>query len=248
MPGLQRTCANIISLARVFAQDNDSASNYAVNDADALTLLNDVLMRWTYNVRSKPIYLDASATGITFNSGDAYVVTNDNTQSTMRILEFESFHPSNSSTLSFPLAPALQRVTVAEIQELLGYDGDTALSASANEWTHVAAEKTQDAATSPIEAWRIWAYPVINRTRYMNVRAPVYTQFTSSTGVPNIEEADANTVARFLAYEIAALKGEASQSKRDAILALVPKEVVQQMNGGAIAAALAQDKPDWRDW
>jgi len=28
----------------------------------------------------------------------------------------------------------------------------------------------------------------------------------------------------------------------------VPKEVVQQMNGGAIAAALAQDKPDWRDW
>jgi len=212
-------------------------------------LLNDVLMRWTTNVRSKPLYLGASTTGLTFTSGDAFVVLGDNTASGMRISEFESFHPSNSSTLSFPLAPALQRVTVAEIQELLGYDGDTALSASANEWTHVAAEKTQDAtATNGVEKWRVWAYPVINRTRYMNVRAPVYTQLSALTGTPDIEDADANTVARFLAYEIAALKGEASQSKRESILALVPKEVVQQMNGGAIAAALAQDKPDWRDW
>ena len=244
----QRTGAEIISLARVFAQDNDASSNYAVSDADALILLNDVLMRWTTNVKSKGLYLGASATGLTFTSGTVYKETGDNTASGMRITEFTSFHPSNSSTLSFPVAPALERVSVQDIQAMLGYDGDTALSASANEWTHVAAEKTQDATSSGQEKWRVWTYPVINRTRYLNVLVPVYTQLSASTVRPDIEEADANTVARFLAYEMACLKREADPSKRDSILALVPKEVVQQMQGGAIAAALAQDRVDWRDW
>ena len=79
----QRTGTNILALARVYAQDNDVASNYAVGAADALLLLNDVLMRWTTNVKAKPKYLAATTTGLTFTSGTPYVVTGDNTATTM---------------------------------------------------------------------------------------------------------------------------------------------------------------------
>lgn len=238
----QRTGTAILSLARVFAQDNDPNSNFAVIAADALILLNDVLMRWSFNVRSKPKYLAATTTGLTFNSGDVYKETSDNTGSTLRISEFESFHSASTSSLAFPLPPMLERVTVAEIQEMLGYGGDTALAAAGSDWTHVAAEKTQDATSAGAEKWRVWGFPVINRTRYMTVRAPVYTQLAAIGDIPDIEEADANTVARFLAWEIAGQKKETGPSWRDSILAPIPQEIVQQMNGGALRASQRQDR------
>lgn len=243
----QRTGTAIISLARVYAQDNDTNSNFAVIASDALTLLNDVLMRWSFNVRSKPKYLAATTTGLSFNSGDVYKEAGDNTGSTMRISEFSNFHPANTSALSFPLPPGLKRVTVDEIKALLGFDGDNALTPGASEWSHVAAEKTQDATAAGAEKWRVWGYPVINRTRHMTVEAAVYTQLAAANDIPDIEEADANVVARFLAWEMARLKKEAGQSFLDSILSPVPREVVEQMHGGAIASALAQDRPDWFD-
>ena len=242
----QRTGTQILALARVYAQDNDVASNYAVGAADALLLLNDVLMRWTTNVKAKPKYIAATTTGLTFTSGTPYVVTTNNTSG---IKEFISFHPSGSSSLTFPLAPSLERVTVEDIQELMQYDGDNALAAAASEWTHVAAELTQDAtAASGVEKWRVWAYPVINRTRYLTVNAVTYTQISAIGDYPDIEENDANTVARLLAWEMARLKKENSAQFLDSILAPVPKEVVQQMYGGAVSAALVQDRVEWRDW
>lgn len=237
----QRTGTNILSLARVYAQDNDSNSNFAVGAADALLLLNDVLMRWSFNVRSKPKYVAATTTGLSFASGDVYKETGDNTGTTMRISEFESFHPAAASTLAFPLPDALTRVTVDEIRGLLNYDGDTALTGTASEWTHVAAEKTQDATAVGAEKWRVWGYPVINRTRHMTVRATVYTQLAAIGDIPDIEEADANVVARLLAWEIARLKKEVDAKFLDSIIAPVPPEVVQQMHGGAPKAAQLQD-------
>ena len=244
----QRSGTNILALARVYAQDDDGANNYAVGASHALLLLNDVLMRFTANGLSKPKYIGASVTGLTFASGDVYKETADNTGTAMRITEFESFHPANSATLGFPTSPALQRVTVAEIVEMLGFDGDTALTPQASEWTHVAAEKTQDVTAAGVEKWRVWAYPVINRTRYLTVRVPVYTQLAQISDVPDLEEVDANHVARLLAWEMARLKKEASPAFLDSILAPVPKEVIQQMRLGSVADALAQDRVDWKDW
>ncbi len=244
----QRTGTAILALARVKAQDNDGANNFAVGASDALLLLNDVLMRFTTHVKSKDKYLAATTTGLSFSSGDVYKDLSDNTGATMRISEFASFHPSGSSSLTFPVAPPLERVTVEEIIELLQYDGDNALAAAASEWTHVAAEKTQDVTAAGVEKWRVWAYPVINRTRHLTVNAAVYTQLAQISDIPDIDEVDANHVACLLAWEMARLKKESSASFLDSILAPVPKEVVQQMYGGAVAAALAQDRIDWRDW
>lgn len=244
----QRTGTQILALARVFAQDNDASNNFAVGASDALLLLNDVLMRWSTNVRSKPKYLAATTTGLSFASGDVYKETGDNTGSTMRISEFESAHPAAANTLSFPLPDGLERVTVDEIRAMLGFDGDTALTPAASEWTHFAAEKTQDATAAGAEKWRVWAYPVINRTRHLTVRCPVYTQLSAIGDTPDIEEGDASVVARFLAWEIAGLKREKNPGDRNRILEPVPSELVVQMHGGAVADALKQDKPDWKDF
>lgn len=243
----QKTGTAILALARIYAQDNDVASNYAVSPGDALILLNDVLMRYTTHVTAKDKYIGASVTGLTFSSGDVYKETGDNTGSTLRISEFAAFHPAGSSTLGLPVAPALERVTVEVIQEMLGYDGDNALAAAASEWTHVAAEKVQGVSASE-EKWKVWAYPVINRTRSLTVKASVYTQLSQISDTPDLNEVEANHVARLLAWEMARLKKESNPAFLDSILAPVPKEVVQQMQGGAIAASLAQDRVEWRDW
>ena len=244
----QRTGTNILALARIHAQDNDVNSNFGVIAADALILLNDVLMRWTTNVRVKDKYIGGTATGLSFSSGEVYKETGDNTLVGMRIAEFASFHPASVGTVAFPLAPALERVTVEQIQVLLGYDGDTALTAAASDWTHVAAEKTQDATAAGVEKWRVWAYPVINRSRFLTVNVPVYTQLAAIGDIPDIEESDANTVARFLAWEIAGLKRETDQAFLNKILAPIDPAIVQAMNGGAIAGAMLQDYVDWRDY
>ena len=244
----QRTGTAILALARVYAQDNDSNSNFAVGAADALLLLNDVLMRWSFNVRSKPKYVAATTTGLSFSSGDVYKETGDNTGTTMRISGFESFHPAASSSLAFPLPPALEVVTVDDIRVMLDYTGDTALAAQAPEWTHVAYEKTQDATAAGAEKWRVWAYPVINRTRHLTVRAPVYTQIASIGDIPDIEEADANMVARLLGWEVARLKKEASGQFLDSIVAPVPKDILDQYHGGAVYDSQLQDRVEWRDW
>lgn len=243
----QRTAAALITRARQHANDNDSSLNYGVSDTLALAYCNDVLMRWSFNVRSKPVYLAATTTGLTFSAGDVSKVTGDNTASTMRISGFESFHSAASSSLSFPLPPALDVVTVDEIREMLRYDGDNALAQAATDWTHVAYEKTQDATAAGAEKWRVWAYPVINRTRYLTVRAAVYTQVSASSETPDIEEADWDVLARFLAFEIAK-SNRMPGDFMDNILALVPRDVVDQMHGGAVYGAQLQDRVVWRDW
>jgi hypothetical protein len=243
----QRTGTEILALARDLAMDNDANSNFGVGAASALLKLNDVLMRWTTNVRSKPVYLAATTTGLSFSSGNVYKETGDNTASTRRITAFHSFHPAASDTLSFPLPRALEVVTVDRIREMLGFDGDTTLTAQAPEWTHVAYEKTQDATSAGAEKWRVWAYPVINRTRHLTVQATAYTQIASIGDIPDIEENDANAVARFLAWDIGVANG-LPQRQLDAIMAPIPRNVIEQMHGGVALSTPLQDTVDWRDW
>lgn len=243
----QRTGTAILTLARDLALDNDASTNYGVGAASALLKLNDVLMRWTTNVRSKPIYIAATTTGLSFSSGDVYKETSDNTASTKRITAFHSFHEAAANTLSFPLPPALEVVTVDRIRELLNYDGDTALSAQADHWQAVAYEKTQDATAAGADKWRVWAYPVINRTRHMTVQATAYTQLSVIGDTPDIDENDANAVARFLAWEIATAN-RAPQALIDSIIAPLPRNIIEQMHGGVALSTPLQDAVEWRDW
>lgn len=236
---LQETGTQILARARIIAQDNDSASNFSVNAANALIILNDILMTLSTHFKGQPKWLGASTTGLSFSAGDVSVITSATCPS---LNEFESFHPSNSSSLTYPIAPALERVSVQQMLEMLGYDGDNALAQTAADWTHVAAERAQsDTAANGVEKWRVWAYPVINRTRHLTVRAPLPVTISAITDYPDLNVVDSRTVSRLLAYEIAKLNKESSADFLEGILSPVPRGVRQLMYGGNLTASQLQD-------
>ena len=250
MAGTQRTGTQILALARLYAQDSDSSSNYGVGASDALVLLNAILADWFVHFGSKPKHLAATTTGLTFASGDITALTAGTTGAAFA--EVISAHPASSTSLTFPLAKPLERVSVDEIVDMLGYDGNTALAAQASEWTHFAAERAaEDDGTQPDtnEKWRIWTYPVINRTRYMTLRvSPYFTALTAITEVPDIDEGDASIVSRLLAHEIAKLKKENSQEFLNGILRAVPKEVLDKMYRAGVHQNQLPSSVEWRDW
>ena len=238
---IQETGTEILARARIFAQDNDANSNYAVSAADALILLNDVLVSLSNNVRVKPKWIAATTTGLTFASGDTSALM---TISGGVPTEVESFHQSASSSLTYPISPAIERVSVQEMLELLQYDGTTALSAQAADWTHVAAEKSQSdtAVGTGVEKWRVWGFPVINRTRHMTIRAPMPVTIATIGLYPELDTVDSRVVSRLLAYEIARLKKDTSQGFLDGILTGVPKNVLPSSYGGALRSSQLQDR------
>ena len=235
----QETGTLILARARIKAQDNDSNSNFAVGAADALILLNDVLVSLSNNLRTKPKWLGATTTGLTFNAGDMSVVTSI----TADLTEFESFHPAGSASLTYPITPALERVSVQTILEMFGYDGNTALTQSASEWTHVAAEKAQsDTAASGLEKWRVWAYPVINRQRFLTARAPMPVTISAIGDYPELDTVDSRVVSSILAYKIAKLKRESDQGFLNGIIEEIPVEYRQAAYGTAIRASQLHDR------
>ena len=234
----QETGTQIVARARTIAQDDDANSNYGVSDTRALALLNDIAVSLTNNVRAKTKWIGATNSGLVFTSGLATKLTTAD----IKVTEIESFHPSNSATLSFPVAPALLRVSVQEMMVLLNYDGDNALASAAAEWTHVAAEKAQNDTASGVEAWRVWGYPVINRTRYMTIKAPVPQVVMSDlTETPDIDSVDSILLSRILAYEMARLKKDNSQSFLDSTLRGVPKDIVTALYGSGVRKSQLQD-------
>lgn len=236
----QETGTQILARARIIAQDNDANSNFAVGAATALILLNEVLVSLNNNNKTKTKTLGASTTGLTFSSGDVSKLL-----AGVDVTEFESFHPTSSATLGYPLAPEIRRVSVQEMFELLGYDGDNTLGASANEWECVAAEKTQDdTAASGAEKWRVYGWPVINRTRSMTIKAVVPVTISAIGDYPDIDGVDSRVVSRLLAFEIAKLKKETSQSFLNNIINQVPREMLPMSYGGAARAAQLQDRVD----
>lgn len=233
----QETGTAILARARILAQDNDSASNFSVNAANALILLNDILLSLCNNVSTKTKTIAATTTGLTFTAGESSHLI-----SGVDITEFESFHPTGSTSLSYPLAPALERISVQEMLNLLQYDGDNALAQQASEWTHVAAEKTQDdTAASGAEKWRVWGWPVINRTRSMTVKAVVPVTIAAIGDYPDIDGVDSRILSRLLAYEMARLNKENSPEFLNGILRPVPQDVLNTVYGGAVRGAQLYD-------
>jgi hypothetical protein len=236
-----------ITEARVIAQDDDANSNYAVSDTKALAILNYILADWSTNIGARSTYVAPSASGLTWSSGDVTKLTDGDPS----FLAIESVHPHGSSSLTYPLAPGLERVTVDEIIEMLKYDGSTTLSGTASEWTHYAAEvvnsdNATDTATTDI--WRIWAYPVINRTRYMVLKVVPLIQCSASTKNIDLDEGDCRIVVKLLAYEMARLKKENAPDFLNNILGSVPKEVLNKMHRGGPLAQQLPSSVEWRDW
>lgn len=240
------TGTEILALARIHAQDNDSNSNFAVSAADALVLLNAVLAEWGQNFNSVPKYVGASTTGLSFAAGDS----SKETDGDPTFEEVASFHATGSSTLSYPLSPALERVTVDVIQQMLAYDGDNALTQNSADWTHVAMERVQESSdeASAAQKWRVWVYPVLNRARHLTVKAIPVNTISAITKYPDITEGDGRIIARLLAWEIARLKKESTQAFLDGILAPVPKDVLQRMYRGGVLGAQKPSQVLWRDW
>jgi hypothetical protein len=54
-------------------------------------------------------------------------------------------------------------------------------------------------------------------------------------------------VARFLAWDIGVANG-LPQRQLDAIMAPIPRNVIEQMHGGVALSTPLQDTVDWRDW
>jgi len=241
----QETGTEILSRARLKCQDNDTVSlNYAVSDANALILLNDLLVSLSNDVAVKPKWVDASTSGLTFTSGTASKVTTADINAT----EIESFHQSSSSTITQPLPPALERVSVQEILEMFAADGDNAVSGQASEWSHVAAEKAQNDTATGVEVWRVYAYPVIGRTRYIHLRVPAPVTITALTDKPDIDTVNSRVLSSLLAYKMAKLKKETSPAFVQGILEDVPAEVIRAAFGGAVRASQLQDHVIQRDW
>jgi hypothetical protein len=234
----QETGTEILARARIKAQDNDASQNYAVSDATALILLNDILVAVSNDVEVKPKWVAASTSGLTFTSGTASKVTTADVNAT----EIESFHQSGSSSITHPLPPALKRISVQEIMELFGADGDTTLGPTASEWTHVAAEKSQSDTSSGVEHWRVFAYPVINRTRYIHLRVPAPVTISALTDKPDVATVNSRVLSSLLAYKIAKLKKETSPSFLQGILEDVPAEVVRSAFGSGVRRSQLQDR------
>jgi hypothetical protein len=237
-----------ITEARVIAQDDDTNNNYAVSDTKALAILNFILADWSTNIGARSTYIPASNSGLTWSAGDVTKVMSG-TPSTF--LAIEAIHPHGSNSLTYPLAPPLERVTVEQMMEMLQYDGDNALAQQASEWTHYAAEvvnSDQAGDTSLYDLWRIWAYPVINRTRHMVMKVVPLIQCAASTKNIDLDEGDSRIVVKLLAWEMARLKKENSQEFLNNILSMVPKEIINKMHRGGPLGQQLQSAVEWRDW
>jgi len=236
----------ILAMARLLSQDNDTNSNFAVGAADALLLLNNILVERAAGQGAKINYINGTTSGLSFSAGDVTKETDGNPT----FMEIASAHSAAPGVLSFPLTPPLERVSVQEIQELLQYDGDTALAQQASDWTHFAAERSEDSGSASVttDIWRVWAYPVINRARYMTLGVIPSTTLAAITNIPDLDEGDARIIARLLAWEIARLKKETTKVFLDSIIAPLPKSVLDRVYRGGVNSNQLPAAVEWRDW
>lgn len=226
----QLTGTTILARARVYAQDT-ATTNPAVSDANALILLNNVLIKWTGDVMSKDSLIAASASGLTFASGDAVKETTATDDLWDHIL---AAYESDSSSAGTVLPPQLQHMTVEEILALHNnnYDG-TVTGGGASGWQAYAWERV--AASTGITgsvAIRVYVWPALGATRYMTIRVPKNVQLAALTDTPDISLRESEQVERLLAWEMARLHTRDDQWLQQ-ILAPVPTDVLNRYFEGA---------------
>lgn len=216
----QETGTQILARARLFAQDTATTSP-AVSDANALILLNEVLVRFTQDTEQKVSPLAASGTGLTFAANQTMQA------STYEIEEPLSFHPSDTNAANNLLSPALQLISVREMLDIYDDAGAGTQTGASSEWKLVAFEKVGGGSENAARDFiTVYVWPPLNRTRYMTVRAAQPVTITALTKYPDISQRDAHIVSRLLAWEMARLHTR-EQDFLQEILAPVPKQVLE---------------------
>lgn len=223
----QLTGTLIVARSRVFAQDT-ATTDPAVSDANYLILLNDVLMRYTRDVRQKTSIIPASTSGLTFAANDVVVTTS------VDMGEILSFHSSDTTAANDLLSEALSVWTVRDMLEAHRASGAGTVSGGGSEWLAVAWEKVVEGTTS--EKARVYVWPPLSVTRYLTVRTSPDTLIAALTDTPDISVHDAYTVARLLAWEGARLHTR-DEAFLQQILAPLPKEVLQSYFQSGLKAA-----------
>lgn len=250
MAGTQLTGANIITLARTLGNDDDAAGNYAISDAKALVLLNEILNRFAHCFSAQARYYGASTTGLTFTAGVTNLLSSVGSSSVFDLNGITSAHQSGSddvtTVLANGIAKDLPRLTVPDLIAMYGRDNqDTAIQTSGSDWEYWAAEPEGASGTGGLDKWRFWVYPAINRTQYLTLKAVEKGGISASTSTPNLSLTDAKYVARILAYEMAVRQKDLDAAFLQNILAPLPRALRDLQYGNAITSSQAQDSIEW---
>jgi hypothetical protein len=188
--------------ARIWAQDTDPIDP-AVNSDEELSLLNDVLLRFTGDVESKELLVSATTSGLTFAANTA-VATTSASDLYDHIL---AAYPSDSASVPTVLPPGLTLWTVKEMLDAYNNDGSgTVTGSGTREWQAYAWERvagsTADTGSTSI---RVYVYPALAATRYLTLRVPKNVMISSLAATPDLSIREAHIVARLLAWEMARL-------------------------------------------
>lgn len=198
----QQTGTQVVALARLFAQDT-ATSNPAVSDANALLLLNDVLLRYAGDVAGKQSLIPASTSGLTFAANAAVVETNASDLYD-HILDA---YPSNSTSNPTILPDGLSLWTVEQMLEAYRNEGSgTTTGSGTREWQAYAWERVAAAtAITGSTSLRVWVWPALAATRYLTIRVPKIVVLDALTDTPDLSRREAQIVARLLAWEMGRL-------------------------------------------
>lgn len=223
-PALQLTGTQILASARYFAQDQ-SSTNPAVSDTDALLRLNDRLVWWQNNVDVRPKTLAATTTGLTFAAGDTTkVVSND-----LGIVSILSLHLVSSSSLTYPLGRRLQRESVEKVYDL--YDlrpGGTVTSGGTDGFIWAAElDQTQQ------DDWRVFIYPSPSASVNFTIRVSIDNTLSALSETADVSPAGARVIARLLAYDLAGVQKQNDPAYLEWIMSGVPAEIRSKVFGQA---------------
>ena len=243
--------SEIITLARALGNDDDAAGNYAISDAKALVLLNDILNRFAHCFTAQARYYGASTTGLTFPAGTTTILTSASSPNVFDLNGITSAHQSSSGDLATVLAAGLPtdlpRLTVPDLIAKYDRDNqDTAIPQSSTDWEYWAAEREGTAdETNGLDKWRFWVYPALNRTQYLTLKAVERGGISATSKYPNISATDAKYVARLLAYEMAIHQKDLDANFLQNLLAPLPKALRDMQYGNAVTSSQAQDSIEW---
>lgn len=213
----QPTAANIIADARVFAQDT-ATTNPAVSDANAVILLQDVVLRYEGDVEQKEQLVAASVSGLSFSAGEMVKTTS------VDMGHLLAAFPSDTNAVNTLQTPALALWTVREMLDQYNDSGaGTGVSGASSEFQAWAWEKVAEGTAS--EKARVYVWPPLNRTRHLTVRQTPYSLVTATGDTVDADPRKRKLLARLLAWEMARLHTR-DEGFLQQILAPVPAQVL----------------------
>jgi hypothetical protein len=224
----------MLAAGRYWAQDQDT-NNPAVSASDGLERLNDRLIWWQHNFENRLKTLASTTTGLSFASGAmTATVTND-----VGIMQIVSLHPASATTVAYPLAAPIKRVSVEELFGLYYGAGNQyggTVTQNGSEWECWAAEMDQ----TNQDDWRVYVYPALSISLNATVRCTIANTLGVIGDTPDISPYGARIVERLLGYDMAGIQKQNDPSYLAWVLSGVPDNVKAAAFGDAKNAGAQQ--------